>query len=76
MHVCRVRGKLSQSVERVTALEASHAQQRLDWEGRNREAERVTYSKQEEALHQLEETKKEVSYRDAAVHAARLPYTY
>ena len=59
----RVRGDLSQSKERVRSLELSHAQQRLDWEGRAREAERVAYSKQEQALKDLSETKREVSGR-------------
>lgn len=51
---------MSQNLEKLRALEANHAQQRMDWEGRIREAEKLAYSKQEEVLKQLTEARNKV----------------
>lgn len=56
----RVHDKLSQSLEAVQRLEVSHAQQRLDWEGRVRESEKLAYSKQQDVLNQLREARNKV----------------
>ncbi len=59
---CRVHAKCSQSEARVKSAELSHAQQRLEWEGRVREAEKVAYSKQQQVLKQLTESRNKVYY--------------
>ena len=45
----------------MKTLELSHAQQRLDWEGRIRETEKIAYSKQQQALNQLTQSRNQVS---------------